>query len=251
MAKSDKTIILKIQRQPGPDKASFWEIFEIPYRKNMNVISVLMDIQANPVNAQGKRTTPVAWECSCLEEVCGACSMRINGRTRQSCSALIDELDQPIVLQPMAKFPVVRDLHVDRSRMFEDLKKVRAWVDIDGTHDMGKGPLISPAQQAIMYILSRCMTCGCCLDACPQVNSRSSFIGPSAISQARLFNMHPTGAMQRDVRLRALMGPGGVTDCGNAQNCIEACPKSIPLTDSIADICRQTTKLALFGSLWK
>ena len=144
MAKSDKTIILKIQRQPGPDKASFWETFELPYRKNMNVISALMDIQANPVNAQGKRTTPVAWECSCLEEVCGACSMRINGRTRQSCSTLIDDLEQPIVLQPMAKFPVVRDLHVDRSRMFEDLKKVRAWVDIDGTHDMGPGPRISP-----------------------------------------------------------------------------------------------------------
>ena len=95
------------------------------------------------------------------------------------------------------------------------------------------------------------MTCGCCVDSCPQVNSRSSFIGPAAISQVRLFNMHPTGAMNRNKRLRALMGPGGVTDCGNAQNCIEACPKNIPLTDSIADVCRQTTRLALFGSLWK
>jgi len=35
---------------------------------------------------------PVAWECNCLEEVCGACTMLINGRVRQSCSALVDRL---------------------------------------------------------------------------------------------------------------------------------------------------------------
>ena len=236
-------------RCPGPGKASYWEHFEVPYRPGMNVITALMDIQANPVNAQGKRTTPVAWECSCLEEVCGACSMRINGRARQACSALIDELTQPVVLQPLAKFPVVRDLHVDRQSMFEALKKVMAWIPLDGTHDLGPGPRMGPREQQIAYDLSRCMTCGCCLDACPQVNANSEFIGPSAISQVRLFNLHPTGKRIATERLRAVMGPGGVTDCGNSQNCIHACPKSIPLTTSIAEICRQTTKLALFGSL--
>ena len=251
MTNKDKQVQLKIRRQAGPDQAAYWEEFTVPYRPGMNVISALMDIQKNPVNAQGKRTVPVAWECSCLEEVCGACSMRINGRARQSCSALVADLKQPIVLQPLGKFPVVRDLHVDRSSMFEALKKVRAWIPIDGTHALGPGPRISQEVQQITYELSRCMTCGCCLDACPQVNPRSQFIGPSAISQARLFNMHPTGAMNAEERLRALMGPGGVTACGNAQNCNGACPKNIPLTTSIADICRQTTRLAVFGSLKK
>jgi succinate dehydrogenase / fumarate reductase iron-sulfur subunit len=37
------------------------------------------------------------------------------------------------------------------------------------------------------------------------------------------------------------MGEGGITDCGNAQNCIEVCPKDIPLTDAIARLGRQTT----------
>ena len=64
----------------------------------------------------------MVWECNCLEEVCGACTMIINGRVRQACTALIHKLDQPIVLEPMSKFPVVRDLYVDRSRMFESLK---------------------------------------------------------------------------------------------------------------------------------
>lgn len=248
MAKSDK-VQLKIRRCPGPDKAAYWEIFEVPYRAGMNVITALMDIQKTPVNAQGKTTTPVAWECSCLEEVCGACSMRINGRARQACSALIDDLKQPVMLEPLGKFPLVRDLHVDRKSMFDALIKVRAWIDIDGTHAIGPGPRMGQKEQEIAYDLSRCMTCGCCLDACPQVNSRSAFIGPSAISQARLFNLHPTGSRFAENRLRALMGDGGVTDCGNAQNCIHACPKEIPLTTSIAEICRQTTRLAIFGSL--
>ena len=41
------------------------------------------------------------------------------------------------------------------------------------------------------------------------------------------------------------MEPGGVGDCGNAQNCVRVCPKDIPLTDSIAQIGRSVTMQAL------
>ena len=134
---SNKTITFKILRQDGPNQPSYWETFVIPYLPNSNVISCLMDIQKNPINAEGKKVRPVVWECNCLEEVCGTCTMVINGKTRQSCSALIDKLMQPITLQPLSKFPVVRDLAVDRSRMFEALKRVKAWVPMDGYHDLG------------------------------------------------------------------------------------------------------------------
>ena len=66
---------------------------KLEYRPNMNVISALMEIRRNPVNAEGKKTTPVNWDMNCLEEVCGACSMVINGRPRQSCTALVDQID--------------------------------------------------------------------------------------------------------------------------------------------------------------
>ncbi len=66
-----------------------------------------------------------SWEMSCLEEVCGACSMVINGKPRQACTALVDQLEQPITLEPMTTFPVVRDLAVDRSRMFDALRKLK------------------------------------------------------------------------------------------------------------------------------
>ncbi|WP_335872956.1 succinate dehydrogenase iron-sulfur subunit [Bacillus sp. 2205SS5-2] len=238
---SNKTVHFRITRQDGPDSDSYVEDFVLDYRPNMNVISALMEIRRNPVNSKGEATSPINWDMNCLEEVCGACSMVINGKPRQSCTALVDKLDQPIHLEPMRTFPVVRDLQVDRSRMFDSLKKVKAWIPIDGTYDLGPGPRMPEKKRQWAYELSKCMTCGVCLEACPNVNSKSEFIGPAPLSQVRLFNAHPTGAMNKDERLNSIMDDGGLANCGNSQNCVQSCPKGIPLTTSIAALNRDTT----------
>lgn len=241
-----RTITFKIKRQNDPSSAPYWEEYAVPYKENLNIISCLNWIAANPKTTNGIDSTPVAWDCNCLEEVCGACTMVINGKARQSCSALVDTLvketdGDTITLEPMSKFPLVRDLVVNRQRMFNALIQLKAWVPIDGTHALGGGPKESPEDQDTRYALSRCMTCGCCLEACPQFTLDNDFIGAQAISQARYFNMHRTGSVLADERLEVLEGPGGITDCGNAQNCVKVCPKEIPLTESIAAIGRQAT----------
>jgi succinate dehydrogenase / fumarate reductase iron-sulfur subunit len=180
--------------------------------------------------------------------------MLVNGKVRQSCSTLIDQVapnGETITLEPMSKFPVVRDLMVDRQRMFEDMKRVKAWIHLDGTHELGPGPRESPEKQEERYPLSRCMTCGCCLEACPQYGPGLEFVGAFALNLVRLYNSHPSGAMHADERLETVMGNGGIEDCGKAQNCVEVCPKEIPLVDSIAVIGRETTKRMLFGWLLK
>src|SRR6267142_1367207 len=134
------TTVVRIKRQDGPDSPARWEEFHLPYRERSNVISVLMEIQRNPVIASGAKVPPPAWDAACLEEVCGSCTMVINGRVRQACAALIDKLEQPVRLEPMTKFPLVRDLCVDRQKMFDALKRVRAWIPTDGTYDLGPGP---------------------------------------------------------------------------------------------------------------
>ena len=241
-----KTIRFRIKRQDGPESPPYWDEFDVPYKPKLNVISCLQWIAAHPRNANGRDVAPVAWECNCLEEICGACTMLINGRVRQACSALIDQLPETaagrtVVLEPMTKFPVIRDLWVDRQRMFEALKKIKGWIPIDGTHAVGPGPTEPPDQADLRYVLSKCMTCGCCLEACPQFALDNNFIGAAAVSQVRYFNRHETGKTLQPARLDALMGPGGLSDCGNAQNCVEVCPKAIPLTESIADLGRQIT----------
>lgn len=177
-----------------------------------------------------------------MEEVCGACAMLINGVPRPSCSALVVELDQPIRLEPLPKFPVVRDLLVDRRRIDQGLKQVKAWIKIDGVWDTHESaPRIGPDAWAADYLYSRCMSCGCCMAACPQFGPHSAFLGPAPLAQARLMNAHPTGRYDKTERLHAIMGEGGLSDCGNAQNCVRVCPKEIPLTTAIGELGRQTT----------
>lgn len=250
-----KSVKIKIQRRANTEANSYWETFEIPYRRNLNVISVLMEIRKSPVTIEGKATTPPVWDMSCLEQVCGICTMVIDGRVRQSCSALIDDLllesgSDTVSLEPMSKFPNVRDLKVDRSRMFDHLKQVHAWIELDGSYDLGPGPQIANEVAQERYAYSRCMTCGCCLEACPQY-SDEQYIGPQAIAQARLFNMHPTGKINIDERLNGLLGKDGIASCGNAQNCVQVCPMGIPLTRSIYETNRDITVNALFGWLKK
>lgn len=262
---------VRVLRQDGPDKESYWELFDIDYEREMNVISVLQKIAAKATNADGKKVAPVSWDCGCLEEVCGSCTMVINGRVRQSCSALVDQLlnDNPdeIVLEPMTKFPVIRDLMIDRQRLFRALQRVKAWVPVDSYYNMGPGERQPRDDQEQNYPLSQCMSCGCCLEACPQYNKieltkevgetdeqfeerklaayDTSFVGAHAISQVMLHNQNPTGKSLAGERLEALMGPGGVATCGNAQNCVSVCPKEIPLTTSIARAGRATTVAAI------
>jgi succinate dehydrogenase / fumarate reductase iron-sulfur subunit len=262
-----KTFDVRVLRQDGPDQSSYWQRHRVEYEPDMNCISVLQKIAEKATTIEGKPVAPVAYEASCLEEVCGSCTMVINGRVRQACTALVDQLlqEQPgeIELRPMSKFPVVRDLLVDRSRIFDVLKKVKGWVPVDSYLDLGSGPRQSQETQQMAYMYSKCMSCGCCLEACPQFlkielkrqereseeqfearrheTHRHGFMGAHAIAQVELFNSNPTGAMNAHERLDALTSEGGIQICGNAQNCVKVCPKSVPLTTAIARAGRAAT----------
>lgn len=262
---------VRVLRQDAPDQSSYWERHRVERENDMNVISVLQRIAAKSATEDGDPVAPVAWDCNCLEEVCGACTMVVNGRVRQACTALVDRLlaDHPegIELRPMTKFPVVRDLVVSRRRLFRALERVKAWVPVDGYYDAGPGPRQSPELQQLAYPLSECMSCGCCLEACPQyvkialtkrdgetdaeftarerAQFDESFVGAHAISQAMRFNADPIGQLNAHDRLDELMEPGGIQSCGNAQNCVAVCPKKIPLTTSIGLAGRATTVRAV------
>jgi succinate dehydrogenase / fumarate reductase iron-sulfur subunit len=80
------------------------------------------------------------------------------------------------------------------------------------------------------------------LEACPQYGSRTDFVGAAALNDSRRLALHPIGRLQRRERLEATMAPGGVADCGKAQNCVEVCPMQIPLVDSIQELARETSK---------
>jgi succinate dehydrogenase / fumarate reductase iron-sulfur subunit len=244
------SVELQIRRQDAPDSPPYWQTFRVDARPGENIVAVLRALRLDPVTVDGERVDPVAFEHNCMEEVCGACAILIDGRPKPACSTLLAELGTRIRLEPLPKFPVVRDLMVDRARLAESLKRVQAWVRLDGPWDIHeRAPRMSQRQWAADYLYSRCMSCGICLAACPQFegapNANRGFLGPAALAQVRLLNAHPLGRYDKAERLHAIMAEGGLSDCGNAQNCVRVCPKDIPLTTAIGELGRQTTVQAL------
>src|SRR3984957_4603159 len=199
-----RIVNFEFKRQASPEAAAVWERFELERRPGMNVVSGMMGIARNPVAADGRPTTPIAYDSNCLEEICGSCAMRINGKAMMACSALVDKLlgadgRGTITLEPLSKFP--------------------------GVQEQG-------------YPLSNCISCTICMEVCPQFNDVTNFVGAATIAQAKLFNMDPAGSVLKEERLRALAGDGGIQECGSAQNCVQACPKGLPLTEAISDMGR-------------
>src|SRR5206468_6053157 len=123
--------------------------------------------------------------------------------------------------------------------------KGKAWGAVDGSHDLGSRPKFSVEEPEVGDPPSRCISCLRCMEAFPQFNENTGFVGAATISQVRLFNTHPTGKALKRERLAALMGDGGIQECGYAQNCVEVCPKDIPLTRSISEVGGQVMKQAL------
>ena len=269
----DDRFFVRVLRQDRPNLPSYWQTFSLKRAPGLNVTSVLQHIAAHPLTASGEHVAPVAYDANCLEEVCGACTMLINGRVRQACTALVDRLlvDHPehIELCPMSKFPVIRDLMVDRRRLFRALEKLQGWIPVDGYYDVGPGPRQSQEEQQQAYPLSKCMSCGCCLEACPQYTKvvldqqpdethdqfherqdaefDAVFIGAHANNQVVLTNSHPTGRMTAGQRLGALIAPGGIQNCGKAANCEAVCPQEIPLMTSWGRAGRATTLYVIKG----
>lgn len=158
------TVCLRIRRQDGPDAPAYWQQFELPTRPGDSVVALMRALRERPLTSDGRQVGPAAFEHNCMEEVCGACAMRINGRPRPSCSALIGQFDADpagrveVTLEPLPKFPAMRDLMVDRAALFAHLGRVRVWIETDGPWDLpAPAPRIPPRPWAADYLYSRCM----------------------------------------------------------------------------------------------
>lgn len=216
---------LAIQRQDGP---------AAPETRRVEEFS--MDVEPNEPLAAVLLRLPVAFESACRSDACGACALLVNGRVRMACRTLVREAlpkRGPVVLAPLSKFPVVRDLIVDKSRLRR--AQTRAGATLAG-----------PAESAhetprAMAEADRCVECGACVEACPET-AGGAFVGAAALNEARVLLETAAGARAAASRLDALMAKGGVAGCGKAQSCVEVCPERIPLFDSILMLERETAR---------
>ena len=232
-----RTLEVKVLRQADPHSGSHWETFDVAYEAGMNVTTVMQRIAANPVTADHRDTTPVAYDACCLEEVCGACTMVINDRVRQACSALVDTLLADcagvIEVRPMTKFPVIRDLIVDIGDFMRKLTTVKPWIIREEEKPLSAGEYRQTPQELDDYKqYSMCINCMLCYSACPVYGLDPHFIGPAVIALAQRYNLdsRDEGAAER---MAVLSEHDGLWGCTFVGECTKVCPKHVDPAGSI------------------
>ena len=216
---------IHIKRQPNKTGEPFWQDFNIAADGELSIAAVLttLNARAELTDTLGNKAEPIAWERSCQVKKCGACAMRVNGLPRLACSTFLNDLDgQTITLEPLRKFPVVRDLIVDRSVVFEKIKQIQLWLESDAC--------MSDKTHEIRYQSARCLMCGCCLEVCPNFDAGKDFTGAiSPVNAFRIFNEEQDVSHRRHMakayRKRYFEG------CGKSLSCHNICPAEIPVEE--------------------
>lgn len=185
------------------------------------VAYALSEINSRPDirDVNGETAEPIEWEHSCLQKKCGACAMVINGSPRLACGARLSEFSESVKIEPLRKFPVVADLLVDRSAVFEQLKRLELWANSE----------LAPPKQTdeLAYEASRCLQCGCCLEVCPNFYVGGAFMGmSSAVTASRLIEQLPPEERRA---LAKRYSKGFYSGCGKSLACRDICPAGIDI----------------------
>ncbi len=204
-------LTLEILRRNAPDDSPHWESYDYSTQdENANVATALTELNHTLKN-------PVRWECSCLQKKCGACAMVINNRPRLACDTPLKDFKDSVKIEPLRKFPVIADLIVDRSILFENLKIMKLW--------FGEDAKTNGSQTA--YEASRCLQCGCCLEICPNFFAGGDFSGMAAmIPAARLLTALPESQKKEIFKAYQKHVYEG---CGKSLACRNVCPAGIEI----------------------
>ena len=212
---------------PERDTKPHWETYQVEMEPTDRVLDGLEAIK-------GKVDGSLALRRSCAHGVCGSDAMLINGRNHLACKVLIKSLKQPITIEPMRGFKVLKDLIVDMEAFFSKYRAVQPYL-IDKNPPPEKERLQSPADREKFDDTTKCILCGACTTSCPSFWANPDYVGPAAIVQAHrfIFDSRDEG---KEERLKTLNTQEGVWRCRTVFNCVEACPRGINVTRAIAEV---------------
>ncbi|MBR1471484.1 MAG: succinate dehydrogenase/fumarate reductase iron-sulfur subunit [Lachnospiraceae bacterium] len=205
---------IRILRQKGPGEKAYFEDF--PYeteQENATVATALMQIAAR---------TDLAWEHSCLQKKCGACAMVVDQKPVLACdTALASCKGEVVVVEPLKKFPVVKDLLVDRSILADTLQEMQVYAQ-EQTEEQGSDG--TGYREETVYEAARCLQCGLCLEICPNYYPEGTFAGMAAMAPiARLLAGEEAGRIKKTYTERIYEG------CGKSLACRDVCPAGLDM----------------------
>jgi fumarate reductase iron-sulfur subunit len=215
-------ITLQVARyRPEQESEPTFDDYTVPLRKDWAVLDGL-----NYIKDELDGTLSYRW--SCRMGICGSCGARVNGEPKLTCGTfLTDYAPGPVRIEPLANFPIIRDLVVDLTDFLTKLGAVQPWLIRDEDKPVEEGEYLqTPAELEEFKQFSMCINCMLCYSACPVYGLDDKFLGPAAIALAQRYNLdsRDEGA---DRRLTVLSQPEGIWGCTFVGECSRACPKGV------------------------
>jgi fumarate reductase iron-sulfur subunit len=223
-AKQTKTIVIT-RFDPDKDEGRRTQEYTIPVEEDWKILDAI-----NYIKDEVDPTVSYRW--SCRMAVCGSCGMMVNGEPTLTCKTALSSYPDRIEIEPLANFPVVRDLVVDLDGFMDKFKKVKPWIvrakeeaasesfNAKGTYSQ------TPEELGVFKQFSMCINCMLCYSACPVVANEPDFLGPAAIALGHRYNLDNRDE-GNDERNEIFRGEGSVYSCSFANECSEVCPKNV------------------------
>lgn len=197
----------------------------------------------------------LAFRKNCRNTICGSCGMKINGRSALACKQNVGQeierfylqqeafsgsatKDKPpeITIAPMGNMPVIKDLIVDMTHFWNNLKAVDPYVSTKSRRVPEREFLQTPAEREKLEQSGNCILCGACYSECNAEEVNPGFVGPHALAKA-----YRMVADSRDDRTEERVelyneGTKGVWGCTRCQFCNSVCPMEVAPMDQIGKI---------------
>lgn len=210
-----------LRYRPESDSEPVFQTYTIPYSRDWSIVDVL-----NYIKDTLDGTLSYRW--SCQMAVCGSCGMMVNGEPKLSCKTFLrDYYPKKIQVEPLANFPIEKDLIVNIDGFIEKLEKVKPYVIPAEEKPLSEGEYLqTPAELMKFKQYSMCINCLLCYAACPEFGLEPNFLGPAALTLGLRYNLDNRDNGQ-DERARIANTDHGVWPCMFVGYCSEVCPKHV------------------------
>jgi len=213
---------------PTKDQNPYYETYEIPYEKDMRVLDALVSIrEIHDCN--------LAFRHSCRRRRCGMCGMLVNGKAVLACH---EAAFSDMVVEPLPKLPVIRDLIVDTKSYEQKINELRPYLERKKAET--EPELIKPYDMLPLRQLQTCIECYLCMSVCPVLElGWPGFAGPSALVQMARRALDPRDLLERT----AERTDNNFVDCVSCYSCVNVCPVKINvLEDAVEPLKAQRQK---------
>ncbi len=225
-----------------PDAKPRMQSYKLEEALGMTLFIALTEIRE-------KQDPSLQFDFVCRAGICGSCGMVINGRPGLACRTLTKNLPAEITLAPLPVFELIGDLSVNTGKWMRAMsERLETWVhmkqqEVDLTRIEER---MEPELAEEIYLLDRCIECGCCVAGCGTARMRPDFVGAVGINKISRFRLDPRDKREDDDFYEVIGDDSGVFGCMSLLACHDVCPKELPLQTQIAFIRR---KMVAMG--WK